>query len=69
MSEAQRLQIYAERLADVARHTFETDLNEPSEGLIAGFVRALKALMADGLSLDEAYEQIFARLADGVADG
>lgn len=69
MSEARHLQDLAERLAGVARHTFETALDPPGDSLTAGFVHAMEQLMAEGMSADEAYQQIFARLADGVADG
>ena len=67
--ESEHIRASAERLAAVARHTFGIDSNASSETLVNGFVKALERLMAEGLSLDDAYQEVFARLADGVADG
>lgn len=59
----------AERLASVAHHVFDSDVSGSPDRLVAGFVRALERLTADGLTMDEAYQEIFSRLSDGVADG
>ena len=65
----EHIRAYAERLAAVARHTFEATPNASEDTFVDGFVQALNRFMADGMSLDEAYQHIYARLAEGVADG
>ena len=69
MSNQDQLRAYAERLAAVAQHTFSSDETQPAQVSIDDFVGALDRHMRAGLTLEEAYKLVFARLADGVADG
>ncbi|MCR9269116.1 MAG: hypothetical protein NXH72_03920 [Hyphomonadaceae bacterium] len=66
-----QVQAHAERLALVARQYFGSGDAGPNQigELTEGFAEALEKLVASGKSIDQAYEEIFDRIAHGVDDG